>query len=449
MNKPKSRIITRNAAGAAALLFCAIASQALAFDVQSVTSRQRWPWNNLLDVDVTLANTTPGEFYRVEISATYPALAGGEVMAKTLVSEPVVTGDGTHRLVWDIGRDFPDFKTADFTVKASVAPLAATDPVYLVVDLSAGSTATTYPHRYTTRAPDLSSDVCRTTELWLRRCPAGTFTRGCNEPHVSTNNSNTRAVLPAHRVTLTKPFYIGIFELTQGQYFQMEGARPSYYANETCWATRPLENLKCNVFRPSDGWYPADTKPMGDSPMLRLRNRTGLLFDLPTDAQWEYACKAGSTGMYYYPEISYDTVKNYGRNKSLVNYTTEPGPEVDDSAATAKVGTYPANPWGLYDMYGNVAEYTPTGDPFASSGSGVWFPLPDYFAGENVDPYGPPQLWADLTDQKTADYTSSREIRGGSWMNTRAEALGSSILTRTAAGSQAKDIGFRLVVRVE
>ena len=151
----------------------------------------------------------------------------------------------------------------------------------------------------------------------------------------------------------------------------------------------------------------------------------------------------------YFPEITYDTVKNYGRNKSLVNYTTVPGPDVDDSVATAKVGTYPANPWGLYDMYGNVAEYTPTGDPFASSGSGVWFPLPEYFAGENVDPYGPPQLWADLAGQSTADYTSSREIRGGSWMSTRAEALGSCILTRTAAGSQAKDIGFRLVVRVE
>ena len=407
---------------------------ASAVEVQDVTARQRWPWNNLVDVDFKLAGAEAGTAYRVEVSATHPALNGDYRVATTLVSEPIAVGDGTHRVTWDAGKDFPALRSDGFQVKVAVTPFAGTEPVYLVVDLSAGHEATCFPHRYTTVEPDLTSDVCRTTELWLRRIPAGTFTMGSGEGIVGGLSS----IYPAHQVKLSHPYYIGIFELTQKQYFLMEGTWPSYFANEQYRDTRPVENVTMRTFRATDGWYDGGKLLSKSCVVGRLRDKTGLLVDLPSDAQWEHACRAGTTGDYYDSAISYANIYLYARCGTDSGCTAES----DLSVGTGKVGTFPPNPWGLYDMYGNVAEFCPDGNPHGTNSGYIDFSTSD-FSKLLVDPLG------SIAPGKEA-YTGARTTRGLDYQSGKNSSWINSV-RRTSVGTDApaKNAGCRLIVKCE
>ncbi len=146
-----------------------------------------------------------------------------------------------------------------------------------------------------------------------------------------------------HAVTLTKPFWIGVFEVTQKQYQLVVGSNPALYKGDK----RPVEKLWWSDVR-GDGDWPSSKAVAGNSFMGRLRARTGLPFDLPTEAQWEYACRAGTTSKY-----------NNGGNsesdlKKLARYY---GNRSNDNLYTMPVGSYLPNAWGLYDMHGNVYEW--------------------------------------------------------------------------------------------
>lgn len=408
---------------------------ASAVEVQDVTARQRWPWNNLVDVDFKLAGAEAGAAYRVEVSATHPALSGDYKVATTLVSEPVAVGDGMHRVTWDAGKDFPALRSDGFQVRVAVTPFAGTEPVYLVIDLSAGSEAASFPHRYTTVGPDLTSDVCRTSELWLRRIPAETFTMGSGEGYI--HPSNDSSFYPAHQVKISNPYYIGIFELTQKQYFLMEGTWPSFFANEEYRETRPVENVSMRTFRQTDGWYDGGRLDAKNCVVGRLRDKTGLLVDLPTEAQWEHACRAGTTGDYYDPAISYQNIAQYARCGTDSGSTAD----CDLSAGTCKVGTFPPNPWGLYDMYGNVAEYCPDGNPHASTTAKVDFSTSD-FSKILVDPHGSIALGYER-------YAGARTTRGLNFQSGSTSSYINSV-RRSAVGTDACDKanGCRFVVKV-
>ncbi|MBO7620170.1 MAG: formylglycine-generating enzyme family protein, partial [Victivallales bacterium] len=155
------------------------------------------------------------------------------------------------------------------------------DGTYLVIDLE------TWQYRYTDTAPNLSDDTCRTTELWLRYIPEGTFIMGSPEDELGRWDDETQ-----HKVTLTKPFYIGVFECTQRQWeLVIKGYRPSYFRNDDYYATRPVEQVSYNMIRGKEagaGWPDSDAVD-ATSFMGILREKTGLMFDLPTEAQWEYA----------------------------------------------------------------------------------------------------------------------------------------------------------------
>ena len=232
--------------------------------------------------------------------------------------------------------------------------------LYAVVDLSGGPNATSYPVRYTNIAPDLKDDTCRTTELWLRRIPAGTFTMGSPEDEVVHQKNETQ-----HEVTLTRDYYIGVFECTQRQWELVMGTNPSYFNNVDYYATRPVEQVTYDMIRGMGvqaglGWPTYGHIVDAGSFMCKLQEKTGLVFDLPTEAQWEYACRAGTT-----------TALNSGKNlRSTGNdanmglvgrYSTNGGSGYSQncppSKGTAKVGSYLPNAWGLYDMHGNVKEW--------------------------------------------------------------------------------------------
>ena len=383
--------------------------------VDSVTARQRWPWNNLVDVTFTVSGSDSQEdFYRVDVSATYPGVVGDGLSARTLRDEPLVKGDGTYRIVWDMGADAPGLVTSNLTVQVTVAPFSATEPVYMVVDLSSGPQSSSYPVRYTFEAPDLSDDTCRTTELWLRRCPAGIFQMGFS-------SGNSADSMPPHFVRLTKPFYIAVFETTQQQWYQVMGTWPSYFSNTSCRATRPVEKITLAQMRGNNGpnWYASPVSIVADASFMgRLRARAGAALttaDLPTEAQWEYACSAGTTTPTYYSSITgadfWSPARYAGRSKYNSNSNSYSA-DSDTTAGTAKVGSYPANPWGLYDMVGNVQELCGDGNPY--TGTTAWQNESSFTVFTSDNPMVDPRTT--LPGGPYGNYWGAWVGRGGSWI---------------------------------
>ncbi|MDD4032799.1 MAG: SUMF1/EgtB/PvdO family nonheme iron enzyme, partial [Bacteroidales bacterium] len=229
---------------------------------------------------------------------------------------------------------------------------------YLVIDLSLGPDATSYPvSTFAAVPPGGWTDEYKTTKLVLRKIPAGAFVMGSPENELGRESDETQ-----HQVTLTKDFYVGVFEVTQKQWERVMGNWPSYFTNASCRDSRPVEKVSYEDIRGSDtgsGW-PANNDVDAGSFMGRLRARTGLDFDLPTEAQWEYACRAGTT-----------TALNSGKNLTgtgscsnmaeVGRYYYNGGSDYssggDTLRGTAKVGSYLPNQWGLYDMHGNVWEW--------------------------------------------------------------------------------------------
>ncbi len=166
---------------------------------------------------------------------------------------------------------------------------------YQVVDLSGGPTAETYPVTYARSLADVpggaNSDVYKTTRLLLRRIPKGTFTMGSPKSELGRSGNETQ-----HQVTLSQDFYIGVFEVTQRQWERVTGEWPSHFSNVSCRDMRPVEEVTYNDIRGSGEGadWPVSDRVDSTSFMGRLRARTGKTFDLPTESQWEYACRAGT-----------------------------------------------------------------------------------------------------------------------------------------------------------
>ncbi len=301
----------------------------------------------------------------------------------------------------------------------SESPRAASAPVvdsclpsgrsYCIVDLSAGPEASRYPVSYLS-APPIGgwTDKYKTTKLVLRRLEPGTF-KMCGE----------------YDVTLTKPFYIGVFEVTQKQYQLVMGNNPSKFKGDM----RPVEKVSYNDIRGSSegAKWPASSAVDGKSFMGRLRTRTKLDFDLPTEAQWEYACRAGTTSEY---NNGGDTEKDLMKQgRFALNQKSRGWKESDSDFARHKpdgrgghlanhtaVGSYVPNRWGLYDMHGNVWEW-------CCNWSG--------------------DLANSLADPKGAASGDARVLRGGSWCD-GARSCRSALRIRNFPGDRCYNFGFRL-----
>ena len=197
-----------------------------------------------------------------------------------------------------------------------------------------------------------------------------------------------------HLVTITKPFFIGVFQVTQKQWNLVMGTWPSFFNNPQYRDSRPVASVSYYLdIRGSDIWPDSNTVDR-DSFLGRLRKRTNLTFDLPTEAQWEYACRAGTDTAFNIGgalaaqgpwDPGMDRVGRYranGGDRDLQN--------CDTSGGTNKVGSYIPNNWGLYDMHGNVWEWCLD-----------WY-CDDLGNGNETDPRGP----------ETGQY---RVLRGGSY----------------------------------
>ncbi len=236
--------------------------------------------------------------------------------------------------------------------------------LYCVIDLSGGSNATSYPVSQLDAVPNGGwSDEYKTTKLVLRRIDPGTFIKGRKQ------NDESR------RVTITWPFYMGVFEVTQKQYELVTGNNPSEFQG----AMRPVGNLSFNDIRGDakvHNWPNVHTVD-ANSFVGRIRARTGLNIDLPPETEWEYACRAGTTSKFNNGGNGEDDWVKVGRvppNQSELGYLEPKKFQYDhkpdgkggyDSYCTV-VGMYLPNAWGLYDMHGNLWEWTLEWAPLGS-----------------------------------------------------------------------------------
>ncbi len=219
------------------------------------------------------------------------------------------------------------------------------------------------------------------------RIEPGSFTMGADRHFGDADES------PPHRVTLTQAFYLGKYEVTQAQWEAVMGGNPSRFRGQSL----PVESVSwndCQIF------------------LARLGELTGEKFALPTEAQWEYACRAGTGTPWSFGDAD-AAIGDYAWCGENSGGTTHP------------VGTKAPNPWGLHDMHGNVGEWCAD-----------WYGLHTYDRGDVTDPAPRPPAAG-----------SSPVWRGGAWGD-NSGFLRSSYRNCNAAASGHHGIGLRCVLLV-
>jgi formylglycine-generating enzyme required for sulfatase activity/tRNA A-37 threonylcarbamoyl transferase component Bud32 len=203
---------------------------------------------------------------------------------------------------------------------------------------------------------------------------------------------------PQHEVLISKPFYMGAYEVTQGQFQKMMGRNPSNCAEGP---NNPVESMT---------WVDAVTFCEKLS-ALDAEERARRVYRLPTEAEWEYACRAGTRTAYSFGD-DHEKLTEYG-------WFAE-----NDKGRTHPVGLLRPNPWGLYDMHGNVWELC--GD----------FYVEDYYVrSPATDPHGPPP----------GPY---RAIRGGARGNPWSEERSANRWPNFVADQGHPNVGFRVVCTI-
>jgi len=189
-----------------------------------------------------------------------------------------------------------------------------------------------------------------------------------------------------HIVTISRGYWMGTYLVTQGDYLAVVGSNPSYFTSANGYPddlTRPVEQVN---------WYDATNYCLMRTQQERAAGLipTNYVYRLPTESEWEYACRAGTTTAFYLGSGLHSGQANfdghYEYDASVGNTYNPSGIFLEQTTA---VGSYQPNPWGLYDMIGNVLEWCQD-----------WYGT--YPAGSVTDPQG-------------AATGSDRVIRGGCW----------------------------------
>ena len=206
----------------------------------------------------------------------------------------------------------------------------------------------------------------KTTKLLLRKIDGAKF--------MMQNNKD---------VTLTKPYYIGVFEVTQKQYELVMGLNPSVYKGDL----RPVEYVSYSAIQ--NFWK-------------TLNDKTGLWFDFPTEAQWEYACRAGTSSHF---NNGGDGIRGLNLDlRAIGRYATNKSDGRGGCAQHTIVGSYEPNAWGLYDMHGNVAEWCRDWYSDWNSDSEVDYSGPD--SGIERIVHGGSWAWCNVDDDGKAYYSA-------------------------------------------
>ena len=230
--------------------------------------------------------------------------------------------------------------------------------------------------------------------VWI---PAGSFMMGSPSNEASRDSDETQ-----HRVTLNRGYWMGKYEVTQEQWAHVMGSNPSSFKG----AHNPVEEVSwddCQAF------------------IKKVNGLTSGAIRLPTEAEWEYACRAGTSTAYSFGNGADDLYRygNYCERSCTMDFSWKDKDHVDGHDRTAPVGSFRSNAWGLQDMHGNVWEWCQD-----------WHG--DYSAGSVTDPAGPSS-------------GSSRVLRGGSW-DDEAGRCRSADRVRSDPSNRRYIIGVRVVL---
>ena len=298
---------------------------------------------------------------------TFDILTNGVSIGASVLTNAVgdvnrLVQPGSRTIVWTPWETWPGhkFTTACVAAKVTVWPTNA-PPDYLAVDLTKTNCPVTY---------HVSQEALPWGKIWTNQKYKGDvlLMKRIHASHVlsfmgspeSEANRTTDGRETRRMCTLTNDFYIGVYPMTFRQYFLIQYG-PEYTREDRKETyLSPVNQLSYNQLRYNTGNartlieglppvnFPTHARTFigGTSLLKGWRDKTGLTLDLPTSAQWEYACRAGEPGALYQEDAELEELGWFEDNSP-----------VDGEAQTHPVGLKKPNAWGLYDLYGNVMEW--------------------------------------------------------------------------------------------
>ena len=394
------------------VLITLLTSAALAAEVSRVIVRQQWPWSADVRVEYMLSDVTS------PVDLVVRAWNGSEELDSSRLRDAItgelygISSSGVRTLVIDPAAAFGTDRIAlpDFKVELTTTDSAAetTEVLYKIIDLDnfteqdvrradfmngrMGDYVTSFQaisNKYWTALENVliwtgvtNVPEYKTSKIVLRRIPAKgvTFEMG-NIPNACYSARGCNGY--AH-VTLTNNYFISVFEVTEGQYNRMRAVNGvadthSSKGNEYPMGAATYNNLRGDT--PTLSGWPEDRYCVSAASTIgRLRaNMPGHLFDLPTEAQWEYAARAGTTNDLY---IGYKVTGSTSFNAALSPIAWYSG---NSDSALHVGGQKKPNAFGLYDMLGNEKEHCRDMVPGTGSSSSY---DPQPLSGDLVEPYG-------------------------------------------------------------
>jgi len=259
------------------------------------------------------------------------------------------------------------------------------------------------------RAGGEGDKVQNSLGMYLVKVPAGSFLMGSPQTEHGRHDDETQ-----HEVKITKPFYLGIHEVTQAQYAKIMGRNPSHFSpkgqgkdrvKEKDTKVLPVENVT---------WLEAKEfcKKLSDT---AEEKKAGRVYRLPTEAEWEYACRSGTKTPFHFGK----SINVHANFCGLAPYPIT-GKRGFDEGNTREVGSYDANSFGLYDMHGNVHEWC-------------------------EDWYGPYATEGTQNDPRGPETGTERVFRGGCWLST-GRACRAAQRAKLPPNEPHYGVGFRVVM---
>jgi formylglycine-generating enzyme required for sulfatase activity len=265
-----------------------------------------------------------------------------------------------------------------------------------------------------TRAQDADKVITNSLGMKLARIPAGKFLMGSPETEAERDPEEVQ-----HEVAITRPFYLGVTEVTQDQFQRATGNNPSFFqAKNGGGPDFPVDQVQ---------WGSA-VEFCNKLSALPEEKKAGRVYRLPTEAEWEYACRAGTRTAFHGGDALSSAQANFNGNYPFGGAAK--GPYLQ---RTAKVGSYPPNAWGLHDMYGNAWEWCAD-----------WYDKDYYKNSPKEDPKGPSKgvLPTGFRNQ------FFRVVRGGCWLD-EARGCRAAYRFRLMPDERYRWVGFRVACEVK
>ena len=471
----KSHIIT--------MFAVAVAAAAQAATVDQVIVRQQWPWSETVKVEYVLSDVTAPVNVSVTATADGTPVSADSLAAALSGDVFGVAKSGAHTIEIDpttaLGASRTTVRQFNVALSLSPAPAILTQELYRIFDLDDGSCESVsradimnHPEKFGAYETDFAKigkdSKGNSFNTTLDPSEVFIWTGVTNNPiyktdklvmrHIyakdkvwqgSVDNGNLSETYDKYWVKLTNDYLIAVFETTQAQWTKIYGTNFSHFASAEDSPYRPAENMfQIEVIGGRQEYYaihghtyrymtvvgnelfgfPTNSYPCDVSRntfLAKLWTKTGYEFFLPTDAQWEYACRAGTT-----TDCNHGIPGNILGTSGLVAWN-----DWNSDKRTHEVGTKPCNAFGLYDMLGNVAEMLPASGSIASNRNGH---------GESADD--------PIIEPRGTFYSFSCMKRGGAYLQpTGTPYWWTSSFSRFSAygfGDPTNFIGFRVVCPV-